>query len=229
MSLLLMGVVGSTAYGLAGPGSDVDRLGIFAVPTIELHGLAQHTETRVSHEPDVTVHEAAKFCRLALAGNPTVTELLWLPSRLYETRTPLGDELIAIRDRFLSARRVREAYLGYATKQFRLLSNRAPGYDKRVAKHARHLMRLCHQGLHAYRTGEILVPLDDPRAFLEFGERVAAGDLDVARAMLAAHEDAFAAASPAVPEQPDVPAVEDWLRAVRREFYASPGVTNPVS
>jgi hypothetical protein len=183
----------------------------------------------VTHEPDVTVHEAAKFCRLALAGNPTVTELLWLPDRLYETRTPLGEDLIAIRASFLSARRVRDAYLGYATKQFRLLSNRAAGYDKRVSKHARHLMRLCHQGLHAYRTGEIRVELDDPSAFLDFGERVAAGDLDVARAMLAAHEDAFAAASPAVPEQPDAPAVETWLRAVREHFYVSPGVTSPVS
>ncbi|GIF52213.1 hypothetical protein Afe04nite_67520 [Asanoa ferruginea] len=229
MSILLMGVVGSTAYGLAGPASDIDRLGIFAVPTIELHGLARPTETRVTHEPDLTVHEAAKFCRLALAGNPTVTELMWLPDRLYETRTPLGDGLIAIRASFLSARRVRDAYLGYATKQFRLLSNRAGGYDQRVSKHARHLMRLCHQGLHAYRTGEIQVELDDPRAFLDFGERVAAGDLDVARAMLAAHEDAFAAAAPAVPDQPDVATVENWLLGVREEFYVSPGVTSPVS
>lgn len=225
-----MGVVGSNAYGLAGAHSDVDRLGVFAVPTVELHGLARPAETRVTHEPDVTVHEAAKFCRLALAGNPTVTELLWLPDRLYETRTPLGDALIAIRSRFLSARRIRDAYLGYATKQFRLLSNREGGYDKRVAKHARHLMRLCHQGLHAYRTGEIRVTLDEPRTFVEFGERVAAGDLDLARAMLATHEAAFATAAPAVPDQPDVDAVEAWLRVVRQEFlHVSPGVTSPVS
>lgn len=32
-AMLLAGIVGSTAYGLAGPDSDVDRLGVFAVPT----------------------------------------------------------------------------------------------------------------------------------------------------------------------------------------------------
>ncbi|GIF70898.1 nucleotidyltransferase domain-containing protein [Asanoa siamensis] len=228
MSVLLMGVIGSTAYGLAGPHSDVDRLGVFAVPTAELHGLERPAESTVSHEPDVTLHEAAKFCRLALAGNPTVTELLWLPDRLYETRAPLGDELIALRHAFLSARRVREAYLGYATKQFRLLANRTGDYDPRVAKHARHLMRLCHQGLHTYRTGEVRVELDDPRAFRDFGERVAAGDLDVARSMLAEHEAAFAATVTPLPESPDVPPVEAWLRRVRHAFY-EPGVTSPVS
>src|ERR1044072_586656 len=96
LSVLLLGVIGSTAYGLAGPDSDVDRLGVFAVPTVELHGLERPAESKVTYEPDVTLHEAAKFCRLALAGNPTVTELLWLPSRLYEVRTPPGDGLIAL-------------------------------------------------------------------------------------------------------------------------------------
>lgn len=38
-TVLLSGVVGSTAYGLAGPHSDVDRLGVFAVATAALHGL----------------------------------------------------------------------------------------------------------------------------------------------------------------------------------------------
>ena len=33
MHILLQGVVGSTAYGLSGPDSDVDRAGVFAHPT----------------------------------------------------------------------------------------------------------------------------------------------------------------------------------------------------
>lgn len=52
-------------------------------------------------------------------------ELVWLPDELYEVRTPLGDELIGIRGSFLSAQRVRDAYLGYATQQFRKLESRA--------------------------------------------------------------------------------------------------------
>ncbi len=38
-TVLLAGIVGSTAYGLAGPDSDVDRLGVFAAPTLSLLGL----------------------------------------------------------------------------------------------------------------------------------------------------------------------------------------------
>lgn len=88
--ILLSGVVGSTAYGLAGPDSDVDRLGIFAVPTLSLLGLTPPEESHVTSKPDTTLHEAGKAARLMLAGNPTVTELLWLPDDLYEVRTPLA-------------------------------------------------------------------------------------------------------------------------------------------
>lgn len=117
-SVLLSGIVGSTAYGLAGPDSDVDRLGLYAAPTAHFHGLRPPTgraASVVTTSPDATFHEALKYVTLALTVNPTVTELLWLPDHLYETRTALGDELIGIRGCLLSAKRVRDAYLGYAT------------------------------------------------------------------------------------------------------------------
>ena len=43
------------------------------------------------------------WCRLAMSGNPTASELVWLPDDLYLTRTRFGDELIGIRTAFLSA------------------------------------------------------------------------------------------------------------------------------
>ena len=85
---LLEGVVGSTAYGLATPESDEDRLGIFARPTEELFGLSQLRDSIVSTKPDSTWHEAAKALRLILACNPTAMEILWLES--YDITTPLG-------------------------------------------------------------------------------------------------------------------------------------------
>src|ERR1700756_2212014 len=108
MNVLLSGIVGSTAYGLAGPDSDVDRLGMFALPTIELVGLGKPQMSIVEKNPDVAWHEAGKAMSLALAGNPTAIELFWLPEDLYEVRTPLGDEAIALRTRFLSAHRARD-------------------------------------------------------------------------------------------------------------------------
>ncbi|MEV4135888.1 nucleotidyltransferase domain-containing protein [Dactylosporangium sp. NPDC049742] len=222
-NVLLAGIVGSTAYGLAGPGSDVDRLGVFAAPTVAFHGLHQPVESVVSAHPDVTLHEARKYCGLALGGNPTVSELMWLPEELYETRTPLGDELIAIRASFLSSKRIRDAYLGYATQQFRKLESRGDGSFSsetrhRTAKHARHLLRLCWQGYTAYTTGVIHIRLEEPQRFLDFGERVAGGDVDAARTMLADYEAKFDATPGVLPASPDERVAEDWLLRVRAAF-----------
>jgi hypothetical protein len=35
---ILQGIVGSTAYGLATPTSDIDRMGVFVAPTKEIVG-----------------------------------------------------------------------------------------------------------------------------------------------------------------------------------------------
>ncbi|MFD4570967.1 DNA polymerase beta superfamily protein [Streptomyces sp. NPDC058417] len=221
---MLSGIVGSTAYGLAHAGSDVDRLGMFATPTEELHGLRTPPESHVTTAPDRTLHEAAKWCRLALGGNPTVMELVWLPDELYEVRTPLGDELIGIRHTLLGARRVRDAYLGYATQQFRKLRNRTdaagPGETRRrTAKHARHLKRLCHQGYELYATGRLSIRVDDPESFRRFGEEAAA-DPEAALPLLRHYEAAFAETRSPLPDQPDETAADAWLRKVRRHFYA---------
>lgn len=221
MNILLQGVVGSTAYGLAGPDSDVDRLGLFATPTVEFFGLHRPEETHSTTKPDATLHEAAKACRLILSGNPTASEILWLPDDLYEVRTELGDDVIRIRCSFLSAKRTRDAYLGYATSQFKRLFDRGDGSfsadtRKRTAKHARHLMRLCHQGYILYASGRLVIRLENPQAFRDFGEQVAGGDLDAARTLIGRYEDMFDGASTVLPDRPDEETVERWLRRVRQ-------------
>src|SRR5208282_4960906 len=96
-NVLLSGIVGSVAYGLDTEDSDVDRLGVFAAPTERLLSLHPPKPSVVFCKPHATCHEAGKFAALALKVNPTITELMWLPDDLYETRTPLGDALIGIR------------------------------------------------------------------------------------------------------------------------------------
>jgi predicted nucleotidyltransferase len=222
LNILLSGVVGSTAYGLAGPDSDVDRLGVFAAPTTQLHGLhppVGKAASVVRHEPDVTYHEAGKLAALCLGGNPTVTELLWLES--YETHTPLGAELVAIRSAFTSARRCRDAYLGYAAAQFHRLLNTGQFQSKmrkRVEKHARHLLRLLDQGYELYSTGFLTIRLAERQRYIEFGQRVAA-DPDAARPALAAAEVQFDTTRSVLPDAPDERTVEDWLLRVRQAYY----------
>lgn len=224
MNTLLSGIVGSTAYGLAHEGSDVDRLGVFAVDTVQLHGLSRPPESRVTTDPDITMHEAAKWCRLALGCNPTAMELVWLPEELYTVKTVLGAELIDIRSAFLSAPRVRNAYLGYATQQFKKLESRGdgtfgPDLTRRTAKHARHLYRLLLQGLELWQTGHLSIRLDDPGVVMDFGAQVAMGDIDYARQILSATEKAFDEVCTVLPSEPDEVTVEGWLLDVRRAFY----------
>lgn len=102
MHVLPAGVVGSTAYGLADPDSDVDRFGVFAAPTAAFHGLSFPKESLVSAAPGVTYHEARTYARLALDGNPTIMELTWLPA--YEVTTDPGLEPVTIQSAFLSAK-----------------------------------------------------------------------------------------------------------------------------
>lgn len=224
---ILSAIVGSQAYGLATPESDIDRLGVYAAPTVAFHGLRppdKHTSTWKSDQSDITMHEAAKFCRMALTSNPTNYELLWLPERCYEVRTGWAEQLIAIRDAFPSRRAVRDSYFGYATQQLRKLvahGGFGNGMDKRGEKNARHLLRLLMQGAELYRTGAITVELADPEHVREFGRRAMA-DTSVATAEMARYEHLFDTTVSPLPEQPRTEVVEDWLHGLRAD---DPGST----
>ncbi len=152
-NIVLEGVTGSTAYGLATEHSDVDIKGIYLLPTSEVLSLGfdpLHT-TKDHTGPDWVYHEVGKFMKLVMGGNPTVTELLFLEE--YTKLTPIGQLLIDNRDYFLSTRGVQKAYRGYAMGQAKDLAKRfaegKEGYDSslknRYAKHTRHCFRLLLQ------------------------------------------------------------------------------------
>lgn len=224
-TVLLSGITGSTAYGLATEDSDIDRLGTYAAPTTAFHGLHPplgKAASWVSTSPDATYHEAGKLVSLLLKANPTVTELLWLPG--YEVTTALGEALIAIRSSLLSAVAVRNAYLGYASQQLHRLENRGDGSfssdtRKRTAKHGRHLARLCWQGmgLHASGVLEVRLPPERAQRCRDFGEQVAA-DPEIGRRILAAAEEVFDAPG-VLPDHPDEATAQAWLLDVRHAFY----------
>ena len=230
---ILTGIVGSTAYGLAGPSSDVDRLSFAAAPTVAFHGLHPPTgrnASRVSNDPDVTVHEIGKAVALLLSCNPTVNELLYLPDELYEVRHPLADELIAMRRSLLHARGVRQAYLGYSRQQFDRLRNRANGtfssdVKNRTAKHARHLWRLCQQAQQLHVTGNLTVKVTHPEICREFAERIVTNPergLEIAESTLAVTAMMLDTTSSALPAEPDRAAAEAFLVRVRAAFYQPP-------
>lgn len=227
-SVLLKGIVGSTAYGLDTEDSDIDYAGLYAVDTVQLHGLREPTDSLVYKNPDTTLHEAKKWCQLALKCNPSVLELLWLPDELYTVRTGLGHKLIGIRQSFLSRGYVRNAYLGYATQQLKKIETRGDGSfsaqtRKRTAKHGRHLYRLLMQGYQLYTTGTMDVRLTNVQRSVAFlwGTRVQDGDLRAAKEMIQEYEEMFNEAYEkhcVLPENPETDKVEAWLQNVRREM-----------
>jgi len=215
--VLLSGVVGSHAYGLSTQHSDTDRLGVYAAGTLDLCGLNKVAESQVYSEPvDAAFHEAGKYVRLALACNPTVTELLWLQN--YEVKTSAGDKLVEIRRAFLSSHKVKDSYLGYARSQLKKLQTRGDGAfssdtKNRAGKHARHMARLVNQGLELYTTGNLTIKVSDPGWYHQFSEE----PVPVWESWFEESLNRFERARTCLPENPDRVQAEEWLTRVRVE------------
>ncbi len=169
--LILVGLVGSKAYGLDHAGSDEDYLGIFQLETTSFLGLERPhetvTNTHLDHPevPDYTYQELGKFVRLALQGNPTILELMWLDK--YITQNETGTTLVGMREDFLSDR-VRDAFGGYARQQLERMK-RTQKTNDRGEKYTRHLFRLLAAGQHLISTGELQVRVDDPEELFALG------------------------------------------------------------
>jgi hypothetical protein len=147
-------------------------------------------------------------------------ELLWLPQ--YEMSSVWGLRLVELRERFLSQKLVKDSYLGYATQQFVKLEKAGKFPDvpaSRVAKHARHLLRLVEQGTHLWVTGKLVLKVPDAQRVFDFGDRVAGGDVEAAKWILTRARETFDHSPTVLPTEPDTDAVEQWLVDVRAVFY----------
>lgn len=168
---ILVGLVGSKAYGMDRPGSDEDYLGIFQLDTPTLLGLGTiHetvTNTHLEHpgSPDYTYQELGKFVRLALKANPTILELLWLNE--YIVTSEAGRTLVGMREAFLSER-ARTAFGEYARQQLERMK-RTQKTNDRGEKYVRHMFRLLAEGQHLIKTGELQVRVDDPEELFRLG------------------------------------------------------------
>ncbi|GAB4057990.1 nucleotidyltransferase domain-containing protein [Catellatospora paridis] len=212
---ILSVVVGSRAYGLAGPASDTDRRGVFVAPTRLFWGLDKPPTHVDGPAEEQFSWEVERLCTLALTANPTVLECLWSP--LVELRTPTGERLLAVRGAFLSSRAA-ETYGRYAADQFaKLRAHRERTGDVRW-KQAMHMLRLLRAGAHVLRTGEVLVDVSDERDLLLSVKRGEVPFTEVSALAEARSADlAKAAADTVLPAGPDRAAVEKFLLGVRED------------
>lgn len=207
-------VVGSRAFGLAGPDSDKDVRG-FYLPPADLHWSLYGVPSQIERDDTQECYwELATLLTFALKANPNVLEVLWSP--LVEHTTPLADELRSIRGAFLS-RLVFQTYAGYTMSQFKKLEQDLRTTGDIKWKHAMHLLRLLASGIGVLRDGEVRVDAGPHRERLL---AIKAGSVpwdDVDRWRLALHrefEEAFAVTR--LPERPDYALANDFLVRARR-------------
>ena len=153
-------VIGSRAYGLDDDQSDTDYRGIF-LPPAELHwslyGVPEQIEC---HETQEHYWELQRFLVLALKANPNLLECLYTP--LIERTTPLADELLAMREIFLS-RLVYQTYNGYVMSQFKKMQSDLRNQGQVKWKHVMHLIRLLISGISVLRYGFVPVRVEEHR------------------------------------------------------------------
>ena len=213
---ILMGVVGSHAYGLNTPESDTDLRGCFVYDTQKVLSLRSYEETLDSNEPDICQHELSKFIKLAAQNNPNILEMFYLEE--YETLTEEGQMLLHIRDAFLS-QRVRATYGGYAMAQVKRLKTRTEAGDasfksklrKRYSKHARHTFRLLDQGQQILETGTLTVKVANRDELFAIGNLPA----DELIAKFEERFESFNACSSDLPEIPDLDLIDNVLLSIR--------------
>ena len=178
---------------------------------------------------DVVVYSARKWCRLALAGNPTVLLAIFVPDEEVVYRNACGVELVDNAHRFVSALAA-QRFIGYLRSQKAAMTgevgahtNRPElvtvhGYDTKFAMHA---LRLGLQGVELLTTGRITLPVPEPqrtylrqvrRGDVRLDEVVA--EVEAAEARLVSLRD-----DSGLPERPDRRWVDEWLHRSHLAYW----------
>ena len=216
--VMLKCVIGSRAYGLESSDSDTDRRGVF-LPSAARHwslaGVPEQIENDATQE---AYWELRKFLVLALKANPNVLECLYTP--IIEVASPLGGQLLAMREVFLS-RLVYQTYNGYVLSQFKKLEGDLRNRGEIKWKHAMHLIRLLLAGIGVLKTGVVPVRVDEHRDTLLKIKRGQTPWDEVDRWRRDLHREFDAAfAATRLPEQPDYAAADRFLIQARSRATA---------
>jgi predicted nucleotidyltransferase len=212
--VILRCVIGSRAYGLEDDASDTDYRGVF-LPTAEDHwSLYGVPEVIECYDTQEHYWELQRFLVLALKSNPNVLECLYTP--LIEKISPVGEQLLLMKDAFLS-RLVYQTYNGYVMSQFKKMQADLRNQGQVKPKHVMHLIRLLMAGIHILRHGFVPVRVESQRDQL-LAIRRGEISLDETEAWrLSLHKEFDQALEEtSLPERPDYERVNDFLISARR-------------
>ncbi|HEY8460529.1 MAG TPA: nucleotidyltransferase domain-containing protein [Blastocatellia bacterium] len=207
-------VVGSRAFGLAEDDSDTDRRGVYLPPADlqwSLYGAPEQLENDATQE---CYWELRKFLILALKANPNILECLYSP--LIETATPIAQELLAMREIFLS-KLAYQTYNGYVLSQFKKIEQDLRSTGAIKWKHAMHLIRLLMSGVTVLKEGFVPVNVAESRDQLLAIKRGEMEWAEVNKLRLDLHkrfDEAFA--NTKLPDRPDYERANAFLIRARR-------------
>jgi hypothetical protein len=206
-------IVGSTAYGLATESSDLDRRVSTSLQPTSIGPLPASRSSSKPHTKRPT-GKSQSSCASPFKANPNVLECLYSP--LIEHATPLAQELLAMRDIFLS-RHVHRTYNAYVLSQFKKLEQDLRSHGQIRWKHVMHLIRLLLSGITVLREGFVPLRVGEHRdRLLAIGhgqiswEEVETWRLDLHRRL----DDALAVTR--LPEHPEYARADQFLIRARR-------------
>lgn len=233
---IIRAVVGSTAHGLALEGTDDrDEMGV-CIESLEAFGgftefeqfiyrsaaerEGKHDAPSQPGDLDLTVYGLRKFLRLAMQGNPSVLNLLFVNTfTKIDARGRHLQELAPL----IVSRQAGRRYLGYMESQRqRLLGERGQkkvnrpeleakhGYD---TKYAMHILRLGEQGVELLETGRITLPMPPtPRKMIRDVRegKVPLNDVLQWAGGLERHMKDLLDVSP-LQEEPDRDGIQSWM------------------
>ncbi len=207
-------IVGSRAYGLDHDESDTDRRGIYLAPAELQWSLFGAPEQFEDNATQSCCWELQKFLTMALKANPNILECLYSPK--VEKVTPLGEELLALRQQFLS-QMIFQTFNGYAMSQFKKIEQDIRNSGQINWKHAMHLLRLLLTGAATLRDARVPVRVEAHRGRLLAVKRgeIPWAEVDAWRKELH-HDFERALAETKLPERPDYEAANRFLIRARR-------------
>lgn len=248
-------IAGSKLVGVNLDNADDDRMGLCIEPPEWALGLRRFEQYVGRTQPmgersgegdtDRVIYSLRKWAQLALSGNPTVLQLLFVPGTADHESDPEG--MIVSWGAHISwwaawmeagewfaSKKAGKAFLGYMQQQRqRIMSQRgmrvnrpelveAHGYD---TKYAGHIIRLGLQGVEFLRSGYLILPMEE-----EERKRVLAvrrGEVDLNDVLqqagdLEAEIKSLLDVSP-LPDEPAYNSVNDALVHTYQQFYDMKG------
>jgi uncharacterized protein len=124
--IIFEGIVGSQAYGIATPTSDIDIKGVYIQPIEDILSFG-YVEQVSDDTNDTTYYEIKRFLQLVSTNNPTILELLNLPEDCIKIKESIFNLVLQHKDDLIT-KNCKNSFGGYAIEQIK----KARGLNKKI-------------------------------------------------------------------------------------------------